>query len=325
MRATGADFWLLCPRGQFLQYGVSGDADTWPLCDGQQDAKCAERCMNRYWTGAAALEADDGAYWRRFVAARQEAVRAAMQHVDVFIAPSRHLRDRFVDEGGLPRERVVLLGAAADLSSRPAPALTRALHAAPDYGFDHARLAGRARAPGEPFTFGFIGRHMPAKGVDALLSAFRSVRGNARLRVWGRPEGQLTAALRALAGGDARVEWRHEYSNEHIVTDVLNHCDALVVPSIWEENSPLVIHEVQQARLPVITADAGGMGEFVKDGVNGLTYEHRSVPALRDALQRGLDGSRELLRMGARGYLYSEDGNVRTLLCGMCLLAAAMR
>jgi glycosyltransferase involved in cell wall biosynthesis len=106
-----------------------------------------------------------------------------------------------------------------------------------------------------------------------------------------------------------------------------------------EENSPLVIHEAQQARIPVITAAAGGMAEFVRhacataslrgcessdtssplqhlshpdrDGVNGLTYEHRSVIGLQAALQRGFDDQVELRRLGERGYLYSEDGNVR--------------
>jgi glycosyltransferase involved in cell wall biosynthesis len=105
--------------------------------------------------------------------------------------------------------------------------------AAADYGFERRRLEGRARAPGEPFIFGYLGRHTPAKGIQQLLAAFRGVRGNARLRVWGRPEGRVTEALRALAAGDARVEWRPEVANEDVVREVLNHCDALVVPSIW--------------------------------------------------------------------------------------------
>ncbi len=46
------DYWLLCPRGQFLQTGIHAGPDTWPLCDGQRDDKCAARCMNRYATGA---------------------------------------------------------------------------------------------------------------------------------------------------------------------------------------------------------------------------------------------------------------------------------
>ena len=33
------DFWLMCPRGQFMQMH-SGD-DLWAACDGQDDRKCA--------------------------------------------------------------------------------------------------------------------------------------------------------------------------------------------------------------------------------------------------------------------------------------------
>jgi glycosyltransferase involved in cell wall biosynthesis len=102
-----------------------------------------------------------------------------------------------------------------------------------DYGFDRARLAGRQRVPGEPFCFGFIGRHVAAKGIDQLVQAFRGVKGNAQLRIWGRPEGQLTAALHALADGDERIQWRPEYRNESIAAEVLSQCDAVVVPSIW--------------------------------------------------------------------------------------------
>ena len=60
------------------------------------------------------------------------------------------------------------------------------------------------------------------------------------------------------------VEWLEEYRNESLVTDVFNRCDCIVVPSIWDENSPLVIHEAQQARLPVITAEHGGMAGLLE-------------------------------------------------------------
>ncbi len=45
--------------------------------------------------------------------------------------------------------------------------------------------------------------------------------------------------------------------------EVFNKIDAIVVPSIWLENSPLVIHEALQAGVLVITADVGGMAEYV--------------------------------------------------------------
>jgi hypothetical protein len=62
---------------------------------------------------------------------------------------------------------------------------------------------------------------------------------------------------------------------------------------------------------------------LVRDGINGLTYEHRSVPALRAALQRGLDDTEELTRLGRRGYLYSEDGDVRAIGLLLCSVPPA--
>lgn len=48
--------------------------------------------------------------------------------------------------------------------------------------------------------------------------------------------------------------------------------DWVVVPSIWWENSPLVIQEAFQHGRPVICSNVGGMAEKVTDGVNGLHF-----------------------------------------------------
>ena len=59
---------------------------------------------------------------------------------------------------------------------------------------------------GLTFTFGYIGTHIPAKGIHHLLEAFGRLDGKPRLRIWGRPRGQDTKALMALADslpGDA--------------------------------------------------------------------------------------------------------------------------
>jgi glycosyltransferase involved in cell wall biosynthesis len=132
------------------------------------------------------------------------------------------------------------------------------------------------------------------------------------LRIWGRPQGQLTQSLKRRAtsysNGADRIEWLPEYNNENIVDEVFNRCDAIVVPSIWDENSPLVIHEAQQCGVPVITADHGGMGEYVQDGVNGLTFTHRDTESLQSSMQRAIENPDHLAQLGRRGYLYSEDG-----------------
>ena len=288
------DYWPMCPRGQFMQTFPLDPEDPWAACDGQEDRKCAERCYARHFGGAPDEHEADAAYWAGWVGRRMRHVRDMTELVDCFIAPSRYLLDRYRDGFGLPESKLVHL----------------------DYGFDLARLsARRERAQGGPFVFGYIGTHIPAKGIQLLIRAFGQVGGEALLRIWGRPRGQDTDALKALAlslpaGKADRVEWLPEYRNADIVREVFNRVDAIVVPSVWVENSPLVIHEAQQARVPVITADAGGMAEQVRHGVNGLTFEHRSWVSLAERMQEFVDDPALARVLGERGYLYTESGDV---------------
>ncbi len=247
------DYWVMCPRGQFMQMFPEDRDNLWASCDGQEDGKCAERCYARYFSGDPEAREADRAHWSGWVGERMRHLREVAELVDVFVAPARYLHDRHRDAFGIPEAKLVHL----------------------DYGFDRARLRGRDRGRREPFTFGYIGTHTPAKGIQDLLRAFGQLQGAPRLRIWGRARGQDTEALEALARelpGDAgtRVEWLPEYRNQDIVRSVFDRVDAIVVPSVWVENSPLVIHEAQQARVPVITADVGGMAEYVQHEVNGL-------------------------------------------------------
>jgi glycosyltransferase involved in cell wall biosynthesis len=154
-----------------------------------------------------------------------------------------------------------------------------------------------------------------AKGIHQLLEAFARVRSKARLRIWGRSNAEFTPVLREIHNRlpsevRDRVTWEGEYSNHEIVARVFNQVDAIVVPSIWLENSPLVIHEAQQVRVPVITADAGGMAELVQHEVNGLLYEHRNPASLAVQMSRFVNDPQLALRLGQRGHLRGAAGNV---------------
>jgi glycosyltransferase involved in cell wall biosynthesis len=77
--------------------------------------------------------------------------------------------------------------------------------------------------------------------------------------------------------------------------------DWVVVPSIWWENSPLVIQEAFLNNRPVICSNVGGMAEKVTAGINGLHFrvgdptslaavirEAVQAPATWDRLRRGI-------------------------------------
>ena len=287
------DYWLMCPRGQFIQMYPKDPSVVWAVCDGQDDRKCAVRCYVRYFSGDEGEYETDAAHWTGWVGRRMAHVRDVCDAVDVFIAPSRYLLRRFRDDFGIPERKLTYL----------------------DYGFYRNRMEGRSGEPGEPFTFGYIGTHIPAKGVNHLIESFGNLSGNPRLRIWGRDRGVETAGLKAMArslpnSAGSRIEWMGEYRNQDIVSDVFNRCDAIVVPSIWVENSPLVIHEALQARVPVITADYGGMAEYVHHERNGLLFAHRDPSSLAQQMQRLADEPELAGRLGRIGYVQSNDGNV---------------
>ena len=80
------DYWLMCPRGQFIQIRPKDQTDLWPLCDGQEDRKCAERCYARYFSGAPEEEETDIVYWTDWVHRRMTHIREICGATDLFIA-----------------------------------------------------------------------------------------------------------------------------------------------------------------------------------------------------------------------------------------------
>ena len=61
-------------------------------------------------------------------------------------------------------------------------------------------------------------------------------------------------------------------------------CKFVVVPSIWYDNCPYSILETLAIGKPVIGSNIGGIPELVKDGVNGLIFEHGNVLELKEKM-----------------------------------------
>jgi glycosyltransferase involved in cell wall biosynthesis len=70
----------------------------------------------------------------------------------------------------------------------------------------------------------------------------------------------------------------------------MSRCDWVVIPSIWWENSPVVIQEAALAGRPVLCSRIGGMAEKVQDGVTGLHFEAGSVADLAGRIEQIADG-----------------------------------
>lgn len=288
------DFWLMCPRGQFLQATNSLTNNLYPVCNSQDNQKCAKICYSRYFSSQE--DEEDLRYWTRWVEKRMAHIKEMSRLVDLYIAPSHYLRNRFIHDFAFEPSKIVYL----------------------DYGFNRERLKSKKRTRENEFVFGYIGTHKQAKGIFHLIQAFTQTHENAVLKIWGSPLEPFTKSLKSYIRSlgksiEEKIFWMGGYRNDLIVDDVFNHVDAIVVPSIWGENSPLVIHEALEAKVPIITSNFGGMKEYVEHEINGLLFEHRNSNDLSMQMSRLKSDPLLATTLTSRGYLQSDDGHIPSI------------
>jgi len=121
--------------------------------------------------------------------------------------------------------------------------------------------------------------------VEILLRALAFVGEETRLVVAG--DGDQAGSLRELArelGVERRVTFTGLIANRDIAK-IYEQVDVVVVPSIWPENSPVVITEAMAAGLPVVASDIGGIPELVEDGVTGFLVRPRDLRAMAERIE----------------------------------------
>lgn len=166
------------------------------------------------------------------------------------------------------------------------------------YGVQLPQVPSRKDAHIAPLILGVIGigEH---KGAHILIQALHKMPKLAVfVRIYGRASDfpDYVEKLKQLALGDSRVEFCGSFPNDQIGA-ILSKLDALVVPSLWFENAPLVIYSAQAARLPVIGSDVAGIAELVTHGDNGLLFKPGDVQALASIVRDLAENPGELNRL----------------------------
>lgn len=136
------------------------------------------------------------------------------------------------------------------------------------------------REPGPSGTthFAFFGKVFRAKGVLLLLEAIellpREILERCEFSIYGsgiEEEPHLVRSeFAARLGRLSKFVRAHGAYAPEEQGSLMARVDWVVVPSIWWENSPMVIQEAFAHGVPVIASNIGGMAEKVTDGVNGL-------------------------------------------------------
>lgn len=187
---------------------------------------------------------------------RERFVRGHFENVDLFLAPSAQLMEKYL-RWGIEPERIEV----------------------EEYG----RLAPAVRAPDPPQTksptnIGFFGQLSYFKGAQVMMEAMSLLDDDVNAHLWLHGanlelqtqefQEEFAALHESLRG---RVTFRGPYDHAEL-PKLMADLHWVLVPSIWWENSPLVIQEAFFHRRPVICSDVGGMAEKVRDGVDGIHF-----------------------------------------------------
>jgi glycosyltransferase involved in cell wall biosynthesis len=247
------NYWLICPRA----YLLTGDG---AICCGPGDhgGDCAS-CVG--------APHDRPGHQERLAGIRDRFSRG----IDVCLAVSDAMRATLAGQG-YPREML-------DVVRQAVPAADETWE-----------LLGRDRKPGrtsDRLTVAFFGSAYPHKGPQLLVEAAQ--RTDAELRVLIHGEVPERFAQRLLAA-DARgvVELCGAFSPAGL-PDLLADVDVAVMPSMWWDCAPLMAAECLAGRVPLVVPRLGGLGEAIRDGVDGQFF---------DALDAG-DLARQLDRLAA--------------------------
>lgn len=145
-------------------------------------------------------------------------------------------------------------------------------------------------------TFLFFGRLSHEKGLPVLLSA-ASRFPDARIVVAGEgPEREAMereAKERSLGG----VRFAGYLTGDDL-RDAIRASRAVLLPSEYDDNSPLVIYESFAYGKPVIGAERGGIPEMVRPGETGLLFPPSDGEALAAAMKSLCDDPARARRMG---------------------------
>jgi glycosyltransferase involved in cell wall biosynthesis len=187
--------------------------------------------------------------------------------VDLFVSPSGFLKTRY-EEWGIEPERIIHCE-----NGRPIWEVEERRH----------------RRRQDLFVVSFFGQIVFHKGLDVFLKAAleysrlreRSMSSansdlpEVRFAIHGKmgnPPQELKEEIeRLLEEAHSVVDHHGPYHPAH-TKEKISSADVVVVPSIWWENSPMVIQEAFMAKKPVICSNIGGCAEHVDDGVNGLHF-----------------------------------------------------
>lgn len=206
--------------------------------------------------------------------------RRLYDSIDLIFCMSEQLRESFIADFGQAPDKVVTVGAGANVDTTDVPEREFA-----------------------PARFLFVGKQWERKGGPTVLRAFERLRREL-------PDAELTIAGPAKLSVDVpgvqvlgRVS-REGSEGAGAMADLYRRATAFVMPSLYEPLGVAVL-EAMAAGLPCIGSTGGALPELIEDGVTGLLVQPGDEDALLERMRElatGPDLCRALGDAGASRY-----------------------
>ena len=231
---TLTDFWLMCPKGIATKQNGS-------LCEGSNDGlKCMTECY-------------PGDSWKTKIIERFQQTKEIFSYASSVVSATRFLKMMFENQGYLDDIAIIRFGK----------------------DFRYIRKKEKKYLPDSKITIGYLSSLNPHKGAHILLKAFMQVNPeNIRIQIYGDPSASphYFEILQNISKGHPHIEFCGGYHYEEM-PEIFEEIDMIAVPSVWWENSPLVLLRAMAHNVPAIVSDLGGLTEIVTNGHDSFTFK----------------------------------------------------
>lgn len=199
---------------------------------------------------------------------RNKKLMEVLLSCDLVIAPTKFLHNEFL-KWGLKEGKLIY---SAD-------------------GIEDTHFRDNEKNKSDKFRFAFIGSIVPEKGLEVAVDAFNKISDlNCLLYIYGdlNYDKRYSDVIKKKSGKNKKIIFKGTFAPEKI-GKVFKDIDCLIMPSVWAENSPLVVKNAILAKTPVLASDIPGVWDMIKNNHDGLLFKMGNAEDLTDKMKKILD------------------------------------
>lgn len=260
---TPTDYWAICPKVTLLRTFDQS------LCDGPEDIVNCLRCFRHMPRYVAQLLIKASQSSLKYIFPKLNAINSLKKRQDVIINNINYA-NKILPATFFLKERLIKYSIKQNK-----------IEVVP-YGVNIGFLPPKIPTPNfftekSPLRLGFIGTIAELKGLHVIVEALAYLGDDKQkitLDIYGHfdenDDYHQLLKMKVSAIGSS-INLKGTFTHDKI-GEILRSFHFLIVPSIWFEDTPLVLCSALSAGIPVIVSKVGGMTEVVHEGINGFSF-----------------------------------------------------